>query len=51
MLYNIIYIAYIKLLYILIAFSYFYTIITNFKSLKKLFNALLIILGPRELRR
>jgi hypothetical protein len=50
MLYNITYIAYIKLLYILITFSRFCAIIINFESLKKLFNALLIILGPRELR-
>jgi hypothetical protein len=51
MLYNIAYIAYIKLLYVLIAFNYFYIIIANSEFLKKLFNALLIILGPRELRR
>jgi len=50
MLYNIIYIAYIKLLYILIAFNCFCAIIINSKSLKKLFNALFIILGPRKLR-
>jgi hypothetical protein len=41
MLYNIIYIAYIKLLYILIALSRFYAIIINFKSLK---NSLMLYL-------
>jgi hypothetical protein len=41
MLYNIVYIAYIKLLYILIAFSYSCAIIINFKSLK---NSLMLCL-------
>jgi hypothetical protein len=41
MLYNIVYIAYIKLLYVLIAFSCFCAIITNFKSLK---NSLILYL-------
>jgi len=41
MLYNIAYIAYIKLLYILIAFNYFCVIIINSKSLK---NSLILCL-------
>jgi hypothetical protein len=41
MLYIIIYIAYIKLLYVLIAFSRFYIIIINFKFLK---NSLMLYL-------
>jgi hypothetical protein len=41
MLYNIIYIAYIKLLYVLIALSRFCAIITNSKSLK---NSLMLYL-------
>jgi hypothetical protein len=41
MLYNIAYIAYIKLLYILIAFSYSCVIVVNFESLK---NSLMLYL-------
>jgi hypothetical protein len=41
MLYNIVYIAYIKLLYVLIAFNYSCAIITNSESLK---NSLMLCL-------
>jgi hypothetical protein len=41
MLYNIAYIAYIKLLYILITLNYYYTIIINSESLK---NSLMLCL-------